>query len=198
MRPFPRLRQSHSQGQTVPAGTGAPSGRAAPVTEGSRLIPRTPHSLSDQAPSPAPPQVSLGRALVSFHQAICSRHSNTETARAEQGPPRKERLGLHPLTVRTRESRVLPADSWAPAVSAHPAAPSPCPLSCEGGQPTASPLRSHPELNLHPDLHPDLQSRPALPAPGVSHNTRAGLAASCPGMDPRCRAQEHPGEERSS
>lgn len=195
MWPFPRLRQSHSQGQSVPAGTGALSGRAAPGTDGSRLIPRTPPSLSDQALSPAPPQVSLGRALVSFHQAICSRHSNTETARAEEGPRKKERLGLHPLTVRTRESRVLPAESWAPAVSAHPAAPSPCPLLCEGGQqPTASPLRSHPELNLHPDL----QSRPELPAPGVSHNTRAGLAASCPGMDPRCRAPEHPGEERSS
>lgn len=194
MWPFPRLRQSHSQGQTVPAGTGAPSGRAAPGTEGSRLTPRTPPSLPDQAPSSAPPQVSLGRALVSFHQAICSRHSNTETARAEEGPPRKEPLGLHPLTVRTRESRVLPADSWAPAVSAHPAAPSPCPL-----------IRKGPAVHgLSSALTPGAQSasRPAslpeLPARGVSHNTRAGLAASCPGMDPRCRAQEHPGEERSS
>lgn len=166
MWPFPRLGQSHSQGQTVPAGTGAPSGRAAPGTEGSRLIPRTPHSLSDQASSPALPQVSLGRAVVSFHQAICSRHRNTETARAEEGPPRKEPLGLHPLTVRTRESRVLPADSWAPAVSAHPAAPSPCPLSCEGGQLTASPLSSHPELNLHPGLSYLHQVCPTTPGPG--------------------------------
>lgn len=132
----------------------------------------SPHSQSEEA--------SQGRVSdVSFHRTVYSQCSNTETAWAgasEEDPEQRNPWAFTPSQSKpcaTLKSPKAHPSSQPSAPAVCPSVPFPdrchcslCTLLCKGKQPMAS-VGSQPELNLHLNLHPQLQLAEPATWPGI-------------------------------